>query len=125
MMKGIIENLSKGRKNMFTIGQIGSFVIAAIGLTLTIMNIIDKSTILKERAARPLEDLTDRVRELETWKMNVDQRLADGVEHFKSIDESNKVIQKALLALMDNAMDENIDELKNARKVLYDYLAGY
>lgn len=110
----------------FTLGQIGSFALAIIGLTLTILNIIDKTTIMKERAGKPMELLDGRVRELEQWKEKVDSRLEDGNKRFQNITASNIVTQKALLALMDNAMDEsNVEELKKARADLYNYLAEH
>ena len=37
---------------MFTLGQIGTFIIAAVGLTLTILNVIDKVTVMSERTGK-------------------------------------------------------------------------
>ena len=37
---------------MFTLNQIGAFIIAAVGLTLTILNVIDKVTVMSERTGK-------------------------------------------------------------------------
>ena len=42
---------------MFTAGQIASFILAAIGLVLTILNIIDKAATLKRNADAPIKEM--------------------------------------------------------------------
>lgn len=111
---------------MFTLGQIGAFIIAAVGLTLTILNVIDKLTIMKERADKPMTEVTDKIKALEEWRDKVNTRLENGNRHFDDIDASNRAIQKALLALMDSSIDgNNIDELKKARKDLYTFMTDH
>lgn len=111
---------------MFTLGQIGAFVIAAVGLTLTVLNIIDKLTIMSERAGKPMIEITEKVKALEEWRDKVNTRLENGNRHFDDIDASNRAIQKALLALMDSSIDgNNIDELKKARKDLYNFMTDH
>lgn len=111
---------------MFTLGQIGAFIIAAVGLTLTILNVIDKLTIMKERADKPMTEVTEKIKALEEWRDKVNTRLENGNRHFDDIDASNRAIQKALLALMDSSIDgNNIDELKKARKDLYTFMTDH
>ena len=111
---------------MYSLGQIGAFIIAAVGLTLTILNVIDKVTVMSERAGKPMVDVIDKVKALEEWREKVNSRLEDGNRHFDDIDASNRAIQKALLALMDSSIDgNNIDELKKARKDLYNFMADH
>jgi endonuclease V-like protein UPF0215 family len=111
---------------MFTLGQIGAFIIAAVGLTLTVLNVLDKIAIMKERADKPMIEVVEKVKALEEWKSKVDSRLEEGDSHFNDIDASNRAIQKALLALMDSSIDgNNIDELKKARKDLYNFMADH
>lgn len=50
---------------------------------------------------RPTESLEERVGSLESWRSKTENRLHDGVMHFQSNDESNKVTQNALFAIMD------------------------
>ena len=50
-------------------------------------------------------------------------RLRTGDDHFKAIDDGNKVTQRAILALMKHAINGNdIDELRRAEKNLEEYL---
>jgi hypothetical protein len=103
-----------------------SYIIAAIGLVLTILNIIDKFIVMKQRADKPQEELEKRVEALERWRELAIMRLDEGSKHFSRIDESTKITQRALLALMDNELtqDGNKDELQVVRNELYNYLFG-
>lgn len=107
-------------------GETLSYIIAAIGLVLTILNIVDKFIIMKQRADKPQEELEKRVETLERWRELAIMRLDEGSKHFSRIDESTKITQRALLALMDNELtqDGNKDELQVVRNELYNYLFG-
>lgn len=76
---------------------------------------------VKER----LTALETRLDDMDSWKEDVDRRLNDDDSHFKALDESNKVTQRALLAIMDNALgnEDGEAELKDARKMLYEHLS--
>ena len=65
----------------------------------------------------------ERLETLESWKRDVEIRLTRGDMHFKTIDEGNKVTQKAILALIDHGINGNdVDKLKKAKANLEDYL---
>lgn len=109
----------------YTSGQIWGFVVILIGLVLTILNIIEKIILLKSKSKEPYALLTNRIEQLETWKISIEQRLLENEKHFERVDEGNKVTQQAILALMDNALSDNgsKNELKKARNLLYEYLS--
>lgn len=111
---------------MFSIPEIIGFIVGALGVLLTIMNIIDKQSILKAKAEEPFIKLEGRVDTLEHWQKNVDLRLEEGTRHFNRIDDGTKIVQQSLLALMDNALSEDgkRDELQKARDNLFTYLSG-
>lgn len=93
-----------------------------IGLVYAFLKFTHKPTDdIKDR----LKALEDRMDDMDDWKENVERRLHEGVEHFQSLDESNRVIQHALLAIMDNALDHEggKEELKEARAMLYEHLS--
>ena len=74
-------------------------------------------------AGSPNRTQNQRLDAMETWKEQVDGRLKTGDDHFRAIDDGNKVTQRAILALMKHAINGNdIDELKKAEKTLEDYL---
>lgn len=64
-----------------------------------------------------------RLDALEEWKKTVDSRLTTGDDHFREIDNGNRITQKAILALMKHAINGNdVDSLKDAEKKLEEYL---
>lgn len=77
---------------------------------------------------KPTVDLDTRVTTLERWREKAEQRLQDGTLHFQANDESNRVTQSALVAIMDamSQMDtvppEARAEIKQRKKELMDYL---
>jgi hypothetical protein len=79
-------------------------------------------------ATKPAVAITDRVSELEKWKQDVDARLRNGTTHFRAIDESNRVTQNALLAIMDalessdNIANDKKAELSRKKQDLYEFL---
>ena len=109
----------------YTAAEIWTFIIALIGLSLTVLNIVDKALVLRQKAKAPQDEMEKRLDDLEEWSKKVDARLDAGTAHFTRIDEGNKVTQKALLALIDDALSDsgNHDELKRARESLYEYLS--
>lgn len=93
------------------------------GLAYAFIRFTKKPTdAMKER----LQTLEDRLDSMDEWKDDVERRLNDDDSHFKALDESNKVTQRALLAIMDNALgnEDGEAELKDARKMLYEHLSG-
>ena len=64
-----------------------------------------------------------RIAALEDWQAKVITRLAQGDEHMSELDESNRVTQKALLAMLSHEISGNdIEKLKEARRELETYL---
>lgn len=108
---------------------IWSIVVAAIGLLLTVISIIDKVITMGERSHRPWDEMVSRIRSLEEWKKEVDRRLEEGDKRFDGIEKGNQVTQKVLLALLDYYLNKDnsdaIDELKKARAELYNYVTEH
>lgn len=77
---------------------------------------------------KPTVDLDTRVTTLERWREKTDARLQEGTLHFQANDESNRVTQSALVAIMDalGQMDsvppDARAEIKAKKKDLMDYL---
>lgn len=106
-------------------GQIWAIILAVIGLILTVLNIIDKVIVLREKARQPQENILQRIEILESWQGRIESRLKLGTDHFEMIDQGNKVTHKALLALLDASINgNNTEELKRAREDLHNYLSG-
>ena len=114
-----MENLSVGEVILVTIGGF----LALCGIIATVGNAIEKVAKWFKTAKAPTDDLTDRVADLETWKNAIDSKLAKDQQHFASIDDSNRVTQVALLALLDHGIDgNNIDQMRHAKDELQTHL---
>lgn len=84
---------------------------------LTIFNVIDKIVTKVKEAKEPTQDLEKRVAELERKILeSYDKRIED-------IEKGNKVTQRAILALLEHAIDgNNKNQLIKAKDNLNDYL---
>lgn len=103
-------------------GQI-SQVITALQLIISSATVITLIYGLMKFAGSPNRTQNQRLDALEKWREQVDDRLTTGDNHFRAIDDGNRVTQKAILALMKHAINGNdIDELRKAEKNLEEYL---
>lgn len=84
---------------------------------LTIVNLIDKIVTKVKEAKEPTQDLEKRVADLERKILeSYDKRIED-------IEKGNKVTQRAILALLEHAIDgNNKNQLIKAKDNLNDYL---
>ena len=79
---------------------------------------------LRQRIADLEEKVDSMDKEQHEWQTSIERRLHEGSEHFKELDESNKIIMQALLAIMDNALgnDGGKERLAKSRDDLFEYL---
>lgn len=102
-----------------------SQVITAFQLIISSATVVTLVYGLLKFAGTPNRTQNQRLDALEAWKEQVDSRLKTGDEHFRVIDDGNKVTQHAILALMKHAINGNdIDDLKKAEERLEEYLVG-
>lgn len=100
-----------------------SQVITALQLIISSATVITLIYGLMKFAGSPNRTQNQRLDALEKWREQVDDRLTTGDNHFRAIDDGNRVTQKAILALMKHAINGNdIDELRKAEKNLEEYL---
>lgn len=85
----------------FTAGQVFAFVIAVVGLILTVLNIYDKLTNIKKAADAPFQELEKRVAALEVKQLENEARLSKGDEHFAIQATYNKMFMQIQLAFVD------------------------
>lgn len=116
---------------MFTAAQIWAFVIAAIGLALTVLNLIDKAITLKKNADAPIKLLEDRIKMLEMKTEEHGRSLQSGRDEFRDQRETNEVMQTCMLALIDFELsycshtnyNEDTSDLMSAKDALRRHLA--
>ena len=119
---------------MIEISALWAVVIAAVGLVLTILNIIDKGLSFRDRAKKPEEELDNRISTLENDFISLrnqvmaDERLfqenkADLDATKRHMNESTRVIIQSLQALTEHALDNNsVDRLRETQKEISEYL---
>ncbi len=91
----------EANKMTFTTGQIITIFIAFIGLILTVLNIIDKSIILKKNADAPFKELERRVTTLEIKLEEANQSLKKGNDIFRKQEKINTMFERIQLAFVD------------------------
>lgn len=110
--------IQKGKK-MESVSQ----VITALQLIISSATVITLIYGLIKFAGTPNRSQNKRLDELEEWRKTVDRRLSTGDDHFREIDNGNRVTQKAILALMKHAINGNdVDSLRDAEEKLEEYL---
>lgn len=85
----------------FTAGQVFAFVVAIIGLCLTLINIYDKVMTIKKNADAPLKEIEKRLTALEVKQTENETRFKRGNDHFRSQMEYNKMFMEVQLAFVD------------------------
>lgn len=88
-------------KTGFTPYEIWAFVISTIGLTLTILNIIDKWVTLRNKRKEPEIERDRRISELEKEVERIKVRLSDDGKAIEDLQSSNGLLVKGMLALLD------------------------
>lgn len=107
----------------FTINDVIA-LIKAIAALITSIGIVSGAIIwCWNRFKKPNQTQNERLDALEKWQNEVNARLDQGEDHFGSIDKSNKVTQRALLALLSHGLDGNsVEPMREAKSELEAYL---
>lgn len=85
----------------FTVGQVFAFVIAVVGLILTVINIYDKLTNIKKAADAPFQELEKRVAALEVKQLENESRFHKGNDQFRTLYDYTKMFMQVQLAFVD------------------------
>lgn len=106
-----------------TLLEIIGCILAVAAAVNTIGSAVEKIVKAAKVANAPNEVQNTRLDKLESWQKEVDRRLVNGNVHFDSIDEGNRVTQKALLALLAHGLDGNaVEQMKEAKHDLEAHL---
>lgn len=98
-----------------TVIQIRDFAIVAIALMGFVILLGNVIKTIKEWSKPGMSE--------KEWKQNVDSTLTDNSERIESLEEGNRIICKALLAIMSHEINGNsIDKLQKAYDDMNDYL---
>lgn len=103
---------------VFTTGQIVAFVIGLLGAILTVLNIIDKVTTMKDKSETPFKALVVKVDEHEDRLNKVESSLYQGNDRFREQENTNEVLLRSLLALIEFEITYLLQEGKPISKDL-------
>ena len=93
------------------------------GLLLTILNIIDRVTLLREKAKSPQKEMEHRLTQLEDKVEKLSAYATNDNTRIENLEEGGRVLLKSLGALLSHGIDgNNIQEMKLAREELNEYL---
>ena len=98
---------------------------------LTFFNLADKLVAYIRELKKPTTDLEERIEKLEkemefgikvTFE-KYEERFSRDLARINGIEDSNKIMLKSLLAIMDHEIDgDHVDQLKEARDELKNYM---
>jgi hypothetical protein len=112
-------------KNMenVTFAEIAAVVLAIASAIVLLANAAGAIVKAWKAAKAPNDKQNDRLDALEEWRKEVDGKLNSDHSHLTSIDSGNRVMQRALLALLDHGIDgNNIKQMQDAKEDLQDHL---
>ncbi len=115
---------------MFDPVKFGNDVVWIAGVIMAVWGILGIVQKITEMVRKPEKDQNERITDLERQIKEMKAEHLKFLEFFANdknridnITEGNAVMQKALLALLSNAIDgNNISEMKDARSELQEYL---
>lgn len=103
--------------------DIWTLLLAAASAIVLLANAAEKISKAVQAAKAPNEEQNDRLDELEKWKAEMEVKQVADHERFISIDSSNRITQRALLALLDHGIDgNNIEQMQHAKEELQTHL---
>lgn len=106
-----------------TTAEIWTAVLAVASAIVLLSNAAEKIAKAVQAAKAPNARQDERLAELEEWKKKVDLALAKDLDRFQSLDDGERVTQRALLALLDHGIDgNNIEQMRHAKEELQNHL---
>lgn len=114
----------------FTIGDVQGTILAIAALITALGVIANSICKIYEHFKRPdreqdteISIIKGKLDEYDKKIKEIDRRLDRGADHFGSIDEGNRVTQRAILALLSHGIDGNsIEPMKKSKEELENFL---
>jgi hypothetical protein len=106
-----------------TAGQVWTALLAVASAVVLLSNAAKAIATTWQAAKAPNHEQNKRLQALEDWREEVDGKLANDQDRFESLDQGNRVTQRALLALLDHGIDgNNIEQMQHAKEELQNHL---
>ena len=106
-----------------TLQEAWTLMLAGVSAFMLLANAAEKIVKAYKTAKAPNDRQNERLDALERWKEEVDSKLANDHERIAAGDAGNRVVQRALLALLDHGIDgNNIEQMQHAKEDLQNHL---
>lgn len=100
-----------------------TILLAVASAIVLLSNAAEKIIKAVKTAKAPGEQQDKRIEDLEKRMKSAEDQLAKDNGHLSAIDDSNRVTQIALLALLDHGIDgNNMDQMRHAKEELQTHL---
>jgi hypothetical protein len=98
-----------------TLVQIRDFVIVLLAILAFI--------VLIGNVVKTIREWTKPGQTVAQWRSDMDESVKDNSERIKKVEDGNKIIMKALMAIMNHEINGNsVDKLQKSLQELNDYL---
>lgn len=106
--------------------DVWGWVAAVLAAIVLISNAAEKIVQAVKAAKAPNDAQNERLSSLEKRMDAAEGKLNRDHDRFESIDASNRVTQRAILALLDHGIDgNNIKQMQDAKEALQDHLINH
>lgn len=106
-----------------TPAELWAVVLGVASAVVLLTNAAEKIVKVIKAAKAPNDHQNERLDALEAWRANVDRKLASDNDRLCSIDDSARVTQRAILALLDHGIDgNNLEQMQHAKEELQNHL---
>lgn len=106
-----------------TPGTVWAMVAAVAAGVVLLSNAAEKVVKVWKAAKAPNAKQDERLEALEDWRRTVDDRLSKDHQRLSDIEEGDRAVQHALLALLDHGIDgNNTKQMQDAKKLLQEHL---
>ena len=100
-----------------------TIVLATASAVVLLSNALEKIIKAVKVAKAPGDKQNERLDALEKWQKGTDERLDKDDKRLDDIEEGNRVMQHALLALVDHGLDgNNVQQMQDAKTALRNHL---
>lgn len=100
-----------------------ALLLAGASALVLLANAGEKVVKIIKAAKAPNQEQNDRLDHLEEWQSDVDRKLNNDNKRLEAIENSDRVTQRALLALLSHGIDgNNTKQMQDARDELQSHL---
>lgn len=105
------------------IGVVAGGILVLAGVITTIGSAVEKVAKVVKAAKAPNDRQETRIKDLEDWRKDVDEKLGNDKRRLDTMEAGNRVTQLALLALLDHGIDgNNLEQMQHAKEELQNHL---